>query len=118
MRIDYKHIDLPKEKDVSSVEAFVELTDNLLYWKSKYYCDIPIIHDDEASGWHNKMKCAESWVKKDCIVGIGKAYLFLENIWQIFIDGNGLAGSIEMYFKREKDADAFAEKIVNWMLNK
>lgn len=118
MRIDYKLIELKKEKNIQPIESFIELSDNILYWKARYYCDIPKDAQDLSLGWENKMKSGETWVKKSSVIGIGKAYMFRDNIWQIFLDANGLAGTIEMFFKRESDAIEFAEKIVSWMIEK
>lgn len=118
MKIDYELIDLKGEIYTDKIESYIELTNTCLYWKAKYYADVLNSPDDLLSGWKNRMKCMHSYVKRESVMHVGITYMTDDLKWQVYIDANGLAGSIEIYFQREREAEEFAEKIVNWMVEK
>ncbi len=118
MKLEYTLLEMEHETNIEALESFIELGDNFLYWKAEYYCDAPVNHEDLSQGWENRMKSYETWVKKESVIGVGKAFRFSDDKWQVFIDASGLAGTIEVFFMTEKEASLFSKQIFSWMLSK
>lgn len=119
MRIDYKLIDLSKEKIKEHFHSYLDLQEDHLRFSIQYIADTWKDSDDESLGWdENELHSYEVVAKRQAITGVTKLYLTATKVYKISIMAKGFGNDIDLYFKRDSEATEIQEKIVNWMLDK
>lgn len=95
---------------------FLELNDNHLIWRVKFFADEPVNPGDKSMGLKNELNDYYILAKREKVSGVEKSIMVGGKRWVIAIILTGFGSDIKIYFAKEQEAENMRDKICKWIL--
>lgn len=118
MKIEIEPIDLYRQKIKKVKSSYIELYDTYLKCVYIFRAEEPENNEEpELGAWNEKITNYTGYVLKSKIAGIDKEFAEKSSVWRVDIISEGINNDISAYFKTDKEATEYANKILNWLFN-
>lgn len=102
---------------IDSSLNYLELNEDHLVWRVKFFADEPVNAEDKNLGLKNELNDYYILAKKERVVGVEKSIMAGGKRWVIAIVIAGFGSDIKIYFAKEHEAEQMREKLCTWLLN-
>jgi hypothetical protein len=113
--IHIKPIDLEHQKPAKEADITLELHEKYIAFRGRFYAEEPIDVDDKGLGWETVYNNFDIIADKRQVVCVFKKLFSKEKRWAVYVYVNELGYDIQMYFKKETEAQEIFDKIFNWL---
>jgi len=103
MRINIKQFELEFEKEIQSLESYIELGKSVFTYRMNYNSQTPKDNNDTSLGWEESYKDITICIKKEAFVSIEKYWSQRNNYWNLQLEANGFPSTINIYFEEENE---------------
>lgn len=92
----------------------VELHDEFVFRRAKFWADEPVNIEDLSLGWVNQLTMLETVISKDAITGIEMFWLPKAKKFKICVFATGVPNDLELFFNKEKEARAVLDDLLEY----
>lgn len=116
MKIDFKAVDLSKQKIQEDLGCFIEFYPTHFIYRLNFWADEPTNEQDEKLGTDTVKNDFTTIVLKSSIGYFEKIFTD-SGLWKVQIGVFGAAGGVKVYFEREKEADTLLKQLLKYTTN-
>lgn len=113
--IQIKPMELRNQKMDSDGELRLEFYEKHFTYIGDFFAEEPKDREDHSLGWETIRNYFEIIIDKNAVAGFEKSWNQTHNHWSIYIFVNGMAEDIKLFFKTQLEADAVAQKLINYL---
>ena len=114
--IHIKQFDIENERNINTLNFFIELTPYYFRWFGEYDSEIPKDTNDHKLGWDEKHTCHDLQIKRTSLCSVEKIWDDKNNYWRVELEANGFPNTITLYFKEmDKEVDTVHTALIQYI---
>ncbi len=115
-KINIKQFDIENERNVNTLNFFIELTAYYFRWFGEYDSERPKDINDHQLGWEEKHTCHDLKINRTSLCSVEKIWDDKNNYWRVELEANGFPNTITLYFKEmDKEVDTVHTALSNYI---